>query len=403
MKGNSATTGETADKHQLRIGQLEAQVQELAAVKQQLAEAESKYRLLVDNANDAIFVLQDGKVKFANPRAMEMGGILGEDLERFHYTEYLHPEERQKVVERHEKRLEGQKVLNMYPLRIVRRDGSIFWAEVNAVRIQWHQKAATLNIIRDITSQKLAEKQYFQTESLETLRTLSGGLAHSFNNLLMGIQGRVSLLKKKVDPKSELHTHLKGIESCVLEAAKLTEQMLGFSQSGKYRIVPIALEKLVDGVLASFDNSHRSITFKRHFALGLEKVMGDPHQLEQVVMNVLLNSWQAIAQEGWVMVSVDNFDMNEARQSAVHLPEGKWVKLAIQDNGVGMEQSVCKRVFEPFFTTKGMGQHRGLGLSSVFGIVANHNGVINIDSIPGCGTTVCIYLPAADTMVNIPS
>lgn len=389
------TTEEIIDKSEQRVRQLERQVRELAELKQRFADAEKKYRLLVDNANDAIFVLQDGRLKFANPKAFQMGGVLGEDLAKCRYTEYLHPEERQKVVERYKKRIEGERVLNMYPLRIIRRDGSIFWAEVNAVRIEWDGKPATLNIIRDITAQKLAEKQYFQMESLETLRTLSGGLAHSFNNLLMGIQGRVSILKKNASAEDK--AHLDGVEACVIEAAKLNDQMLGFSQSGKYRIAPIALDALVDSVLTNFDKKERPINILCSYAPDLGIVMGDRHQLEQVVMNILLNSWQAIDQEGWITITIENYHMNEARQPAAgHLPEGKWIRLSVQDNGIGMDEHVCKRVFEPFFTTKGMGRHRGLGLASVYGIVANHNGVINIDSIPGFGTTVCVYLPAVD-------
>jgi PAS domain S-box-containing protein len=389
------TTEEIVDEYEQRVRRLENQVRELARFKRKLAEAEEKYRLLVDNANDAIFVLQEGKLKFANPKALEMGGVLGEDLDKFHYAEYLHPEERQKIIERHEKRIDGEKVLNMYPLRIIRRDGNIFWAEVNATRIEWEGKPATLNIIRDITAQKLVENQFFQMESMETLKTLSGGLAHSFNNLLMGIQGRVSVLKKNAS--GETMSHLDGIEGCVIEAVRLTDQMLGFSQSGQYEIVPVALDNLVDSVLSNFDMRGKPVSIQRSYAPDLENIMGDRYQLEQVVMNILLNSWQAIEREGWISIAIKKYDMNEARQPIVHLPEGEWIKLLVQDNGIGMDEDVCKRVFEPFFTTKGMGRHRGLGMSSVYGIVTNHNGVINIDSIPGFGTTVCVYLPVSDT------
>jgi PAS domain S-box-containing protein len=384
------------NQYQQRIKQLEDQVERLQKVQRELYDAERKYRILVENANDAIFILQDGKLKYANPKALEMGGLLGHDLQEFHYTDLLHPEERQKVTERYERRLEGEKVLNVYPLRIISRNGSIFWAEVNAVRIEWDQKPATLNIIRDITSQKMIENQYLKAESLETLRTLSGGLAHSFNNLLMGVQGRVSLLRRALSSQKEHSDHLDGIENCVIEATKLTEQMLGFSQTGKYRIEAIALDKLVDGVLSSLDCSHREIHFTHSYSPEAANVKGDRHQLEQVVMNILLNSWQAIPQQGQVAIKIENHAMHEARPSVDFLPKGKWVKLTVQDNGIGMEEHVCKRVFEPFFTTKGMGRHRGLGMSSAYGIITNHNGVITIDSIPGYGTIVCVYLPAAE-------
>jgi two-component system cell cycle sensor histidine kinase/response regulator CckA len=382
-----------------RIRELEARLEELEKVNKRLETAEEKYRLLVEHANDAIFILQDGKIAFANPKALEMGALLGEDPAKINYTDLLHPEDRDKVRDRHEKRLQGEKVLNMYPLRIVNRNGDTFWAEVNAVRIQWDQRPATLNIIRDITTQKLMENQYFQLESLETLRTLSGGLAHSFNNLLMGIQGRLSLLAQPVNGEGTIHYHLKGIEGCVQEAAKLTRQMLGFAQSGKYRVTRIAMGDLVDGVLRSLNRGQRPVSFEKHVAPDLRMVEGDSRQLEQVVTNVLLNAWQAISYEGRVVVRLENFDMNEVRPEFEHLVNrlsaGGWIKLSVRDNGVGMDPSVRKRVFEPFFTTKGMGLHRGLGLSSTYGIVANHGGVIDIDSTPGYGTTVSIYLPAA--------
>jgi two-component system, cell cycle sensor histidine kinase and response regulator CckA len=382
-----------------RIQQLEAELEELKQTREHLRAAQEKYRVLVEHANDAIFVLQDNRIQYANPRALELGAIVGEDLDRFPYTEYLHPEDRDKVKARHEKRLNGERVLNTYSFRIVNRKAELFWAEVNAVRIQWNHRPATLNIIRDITSQKLIENQYFQFESLETLRTLSGGLAHSFNNLLMGIQGRLSLLSQAGNQESAIRGHLDGIEQCVSEAAKLTRQMLGFAQAGKYRVTRIAMDEVVEHAIASLDRRHRLVSFLKSFEPDLRGMEGDRQQIEQAVMNVLLNAWQAIPHEGTVVIRLENFDMHEARpefeKSANHLAAGSWLKLSVRDNGVGMDESVRKRVFEPFFTTKGMGQHRGLGLSSTYGIIANHGGVITIDSTPGYGTTVSIFLPSA--------
>lgn len=379
-----------------RLKELEEQVAELAEVKRALQEAEDQYRILVENANDAIFVLQDGKIKFANPKALEIAGVLAEELEKTHYTEYLHPEEKDVIVERHEKRIKGKKILHMYPLRIVTRQGTVVWTEVNAVRIEWENQPATLNIIRDITSQKLMEQQYMQSESLETLRTLSGGLAHSFNNLLMGIQGRVSLLGMDSLENDRFRKHLNGIEACVREASDLTRQMLGFAQSGKFNVSRLNVNEIVDEVFLTFTRSQKEIVLKKETQPGLWPVEADRSQLEQALTNILLNACEAATEKGEIIIRTENFELTEARRRLQNMQAGEFIKLSVQDNGMGMEETVSKRAFEPFFTTKSIGSHRGLGLSSVYGIVANHNGVIDIESIPGSGTTVCIYLPASN-------
>jgi signal transduction histidine kinase len=123
-------------------------------------------------------------------------------------------------------------------------------------------------------------------------------------------------------------------------------------------------------------------------------VEADRQQMEQVAMNILLNAWQAIAEEGQVTIKTENFEMAEGRENFKGVHCDKCVRLTIRDTGVGMDNTVRKRVFEPFFTTKGIFNHRGLGLSSAYGIVANHNGFIDVESMPGSGTTIAIYLPA---------
>lgn len=373
---------------------LEQKTEEVAQLKDALRQAEDKYRVLVENANDAIFVLQDDKIRFANPKAMALGGVLAEDLDKVPFTDYLHPAERDTVVHRHEQRLKGEKILNMYPLRIITRSGDVFWAEVNAVRIEWEGRPATLNIIRDITSQKLIEQHYFQSENLTTLRTLAGGMAHSINNLLMGIQGRVSLLYRSLEMSNTRREHLKGIESCVEDAAKLTQQMLGFAQSGKYNVTRLDVNAVVEQIVQTFVRRDQEISLTREYQPELWPVDADLHQVEQVIMNILLNAWQAISGRGRVVIRTENFELTEGREKFGDVHAGKFIKLSIRDTGEGMDETVCNRVFEPFFTTKGIGKHRGLGLSSAYGIISNHDGFIDVESTPAVGTTVSIYLPA---------
>ena len=385
----------TADKNEAQGLARAQKTEEVASLKDALRQAEDKYRVLVENANDAIFVLQDGKIRFANPKALALGGVLADDLEKIPFIDYLHPEERDIIVQRHEQRLKGEKILNMYPLRIVTRRGDIFWGEVNAVRIEWEGEPATLNIIRDITSQKLIEQHYLQNESLATLRTLSGGMAHSINNLLMGIQGRVSLLHRSMGLNDVRRDHLRGIEACVADAAKLTRQMLGFAQSGKYSVSKVNINDVVESVAKSFAHGRSEIDLIQQLEPALWPIEADCQQMEQVVMNIMLNAWQAIADMGRIVIKTENFEMAEGREHYQDARTGKCVKLTVRDSGIGMDDTVRKRAVEPFFTTKGLGQHRGLGLSSAYGIIANHNGFMDIDSIPESGTTISIYLPAA--------
>jgi two-component system, cell cycle sensor histidine kinase and response regulator CckA len=375
---------------------LEEQGRQITALKEALREAEDKYRILVENANDAIFVLQDGRIRFANPKALQLGGVLADDLDKIPYTEYLHPEEKETVIQRHEQRLKGEKILDMYPLRIITRKGDTFWAEVNAVRIDWDGKPATLNIIRDISSQKLIEQDYFQSESLATLRTLSGGMAHSINNLLMGIQGRVSLLGRDFEPEDANREHLNAIEACVMETAALTRQMLGFAQTGKYKVSSVNMNDVANRVARAVWQDRPPETLVIELQENLWPVKADPQQMEQVVNNIVLNADQALPPDGTLTIKTSNVELNEPREAYKTVRAGKWIKIAFRDNGPGMEETVRKRVFEPFFTTKGFGKHRGLGLSCVYGIIANHNGMVDVDSSPAGGTMVSIYLPSAE-------
>ncbi len=377
-----------------RILQLEQEVEAAAGLKEALCQAEAKYRLIVEHANDAIFILQDGKIKYANPKALAMASIMAEELQQSHYSKYLHPEDKAMVVERHEKRLQGEKILNMYPLRILNSHGETIWTEVNVVMIEWENQPATLNIIRDISAQKLAEKHQLQTESIATLRTMAGGLAHSFNNLMMGIQGRVSLLQQRRHQDSQFYLMLEGIEQCVGEAARLTRQMLGFAQTGKYQVERLTLNTVVQRVTRIVMKDAKWIELDLRLAPDLWLIEVDGSQIEQAVMNIVLNARQALSQQGTITIGTENILWEHGSGRFHQLPAGRYVKLTVKDTGTGMDEGVRKRAFEPFFTTKGMGEHRGLGLSRVYGIIANHDGWIDIDSQSGVGTTINLFLPA---------
>jgi PAS domain S-box-containing protein len=364
-----------------------------------LRESEEKYRLLVENANDAIFVMQDQKVKFPNPRAVEIGRYLGVDLEQVLFINYIHPEDREMVIKRHISRLKGEKVPSTYSFRLIARDGEELWMELNAILINWEGKPATLNFLRDITKQKKLEAQLQQARRMEALGTLAGGIAHDFNNLLMGIQGRTSLMLIDTDLPQLHYEELKGIEDIVKSAAGLTKQLLGFARTGKYEVKPADMNELIHKSSQMFGRTKKETKIHIKYQESIWPVEVDPSQIEQVLLNLYVNAWQAMPGGGELYLQTENVMFDENYSNPYKLSPGKYVKISVTDTGVGMDEATQERIFEPFFTTKKMGRGIGLGLASTYGIIKNHDGIINLFSQKGEGTTFDIYLPASEKEV----
>ncbi|MBE9571791.1 MAG: response regulator, partial [Proteobacteria bacterium] len=364
-----------------------------------LRESEEKYRLLVENSNDAIFIIQDQKVKFPNPKAIEMGRNLAVDLEQVPFLNYIHPEDRQMVIERHSKRLKGEKVPDTYSFRLMNRDGEELWAELNAVLINWEGKPATLNFLRDITLQQQLEAQIQQIRRLEALGTLAGGIAHDFNNLLMGIQGRTSLMMMNSDFSQVHYEDLKGIEDIVKSGVDLTKQLLGFGRKGKYEAKPTDLSKLVHTSSQMFGRTKKEIKIHAKYQKDIWAAEVDRGQIEQVLLNLYVNAWQAMPGGGELYLQTENVTFDESYTNPYEIKPGRYVKISVTDTGVGMDEATKERIFEPFFTTKEMGRGMGLGLASAYGIIKNHEGILNVYSERGEGTTFNICLPACEKKI----
>jgi len=374
-------------------------VTKLKRAQDALRESEEKYRLLVENASDAIFIIQDQKVKFPNPKAIEMGQNLAVDLERVPFLNYIHPEDRQMVIERHSKRLKGEEVPDTYSFRLMKRDGEELWAELNAVLINWEGKPATLNFLRDITLQQQLEAQIQQIRRLEALGTLAGGIAHDFNNLLMGIQGRTSLMMMNSDFSRVHYEDLKGIEDIVKSGVDLTKQLLGFGRKGKYEAKPTDLSKLVHTSSQMFGRTKKEIKIHYKYQKDIWAAEVDRGQIEQVLLNLYVNAWQAMPGGGELYLQTENVTFDESYTNAYEVKPGRYVKISVTDTGVGMDKATKERIFEPFFTTKEMGRGMGLGLASAYGIIKNHEGILNVYSERGEGTTFNICLPACEKKI----
>ncbi|MEX1350484.1 MAG: PAS domain S-box protein [Desulfobacterales bacterium] len=218
-----------------------------------LQQSERLYRSLFENASDAIFIVQDGVIKFPNPSVSELVGYSAGESAQKPFAEILHPADRDMVMIRHQKRLAGdQDIPGAYSHRVVNKVGETLIVELSPVQITWEGRPATLNFMRDITRQKKMESQLQQAQRMESIGRLAGGIAHDFNNLLMGIQGSASLLLSEIDDSHPHFERLNNIEKYVNNGSELTKQLLGFARGGKYEVEPTDLNPLAATDIRSF-------------------------------------------------------------------------------------------------------------------------------------------------------
>jgi hypothetical protein len=262
---------------------------------------------------------------------------------------------------------------------------------------------AYLVVIRDVTESRRLTEQLVQSQKMEAIGRLSGGVAHDFNNMLTAIFAYVELcLEPEADPKSR-RADLEAIKSAAGRASALTHQLLAFSrkQVMRPRIVDlnsavIDIEKMLRQVIGE------DIEFVTVLDPALGAVMADPTHVAQVIVNLAVNARDAMPLGGRLTVQTENVDIDAAHGGKLGaLPAGPYVRISMTDSGSGMDDATLKHVFEPFFTTKPVGKGTGLGLSTVFGIVQQSGGAISVDSVPGHGSTFRIYLPKVEGVAAI--
>ena len=259
--------------------------------------------------------------------------------------------------------------------------------------------------VRDVTEDRRQQRRTLQSQRMESVGMLAGGVAHDFNNILMGILGYTSLAKDALDKAHPAYRMLNTIEQSGERAAGLTNELLAYARGGKYRSVAVRIDEQVDELLNILaTNLPRGIAIRKDYAKDLPFVLADPVQMQQVIMNICLNAGDAIREKATGLpdeeytgeisfatrlrgLSLDYLAANDAEE----VEPGKFIELTIRDNGCGMDAETQARIFEPFFTTKFTG--RGLGLAAVDGIIRNHGGLMTVESEPGVGTCFTIYLP----------
>jgi len=291
--------------------------------------------------------------------------------------------------------------------------GPLVWEDRNPVTRNWyiHQARAIkwidgrwvrLQISTDISKLKLLEQERLQeahlqqTQRLEALGILAGGVAHEYNNLLMSMLGNLSLINFKIDPNHAANRHLKKIEESIRIAATLTDQLLGYAQKGRYDNINLQLNTMIRAKINEFSASHDKIRIHLDLSDNLQLIEADQRQIEHVLSNLLSNAGDAMPDGGDLTITTRNVNRRDLRNKPYVLDKNDYIEIRVGDTGVGMSAEIRDHIFDPFYTTKHMivGKGAGLGMAATYGIIKAHEGFIEVTSEQGQGSDFTVYLPS---------
>ena len=394
----------------------------VSAVIRDIAKRKKAERELIDSrkllagalhsANVGMFILTDSESMIEyNTRMEEISGFSFEEIKAFGLDETLN--QSVDVSERLAQRIRNQvlqegRALDFRNLCIRRKDGTERVCNLSLVPVfdEDDKAIAVAGVAVDITEREALQAKLLESQKLESVGRLAGGVAHDFNNILGGILGYATLMTDTVDSGSTIHNYAKAVETAALRAAELTRQLLTFARSGKFKQEAVGLNEVVRETLTLLDSSLApSVAVNFEPGSDLNLVAADRSQMEQVLMNLCLNSRDALQgrRDGCILVSTFNARPDAALLEQLNLTRsGDYVCLAVEDNGCGIEPALTQKIFDPFFTTKKQGDGYGLGLSVVYGVVENHRGGLLVRSTPEHGTRIEAYFPAARSNTPMP-
>lgn len=388
------------------IADYEETVKERDQLIDNLKQSEERYRALTDQSLTGIFIHLEGEIVYVNDCLAQMLSYAPGEMTGKKLWNFVHHKDRNMVKERELARANGIDVTTNYEFRAIQKSGEPVWFGLFAATINFNGQSACMGNVIDLTSKKQAgeerkklEAHIKQSQKMEAIGTLAGGIAHDFNNLLMGIQGRVSLMTADTDSTQPFLEHIKGIEDYVRSASDLTKQLLGFARGEKYEVKAADLNEIVKKQNRMFGRTKKEISIREKYENNLWSADVDQGQIEQVLLNLYINAWQSMPGGGILSVQTENVILDENHSKAFEFKPGNYVKISVADTGVGMDAATRQRIFDPFFTTKEISRGTGLGLASVYGIIKNHGGFIDVKSVKGEGAVFDIYLPASEREV----
>ncbi|MBI4776915.1 MAG: response regulator [Deltaproteobacteria bacterium] len=373
--------------------------------------SEERYRYLVQNSPDIIYALdKNGRFTFINSVVEKSLGYLTDDLIGRHYSSIVYEEDLEKARDLFEEPGTSGPTRNGEVIRLKAENGAVLAKhfEIRNVAMDLpvfpdtspHSKysggrAVTHGVARDVSRRKQLEKQLQQADKMKAIGTLAGGLAHDFNNILMGIQAYTSLILLNNEVDSPDYERAQLIDRQVRSGAELTRQLLDLAKGSTKKARSIDLNELVQQSSRMFGRTKKEITIHENYQEAVWNIDAEPGQIEQALLNLYVNAWQAMEGGGDLTLETKNVSVDATQAKSLGVKTGDYVTISVSDTGVGMDEHTQKRVFEPFFTTKGPGQGTGLGLASVYGIMQYHSGAVTVNSVEHEGSTFRLYLPAS--------
>ena len=378
-------------------------------------ESELKYRTLIECIKDGVFILREAKLEYINPAFYEMLGYEPDELKNYYFPDFIELEDRDRILDYYHRRLNGDIVPTTYSVNLIKKDGTILKAIINAILADFQGSKYVIGTATDITEQYNLEKDKFelerqllQAQKLESIGVLTGGIAHNFNNLLMAIIGNLDLaMLRMIDMNSDISLLNNAMEGA-RRAAELTNKMLAYSGNGIFNINTINLNDLLKENYNLLRQSiSRTIDINIDCYDNLPEIKGDSEQIDQIVMNLVINSAEAIGEKhGSITIKsgIMNCDDTYLKKTKLDViqPAGQYAYLEVIDNGCGMNDEIIQKLFDPFYSTKFLG--RGLGMPAVMGIIKAHKGAIIVNSIVETGTTIRVLLPCQiEEIIDLPS
>lgn len=386
------------------VGAIEAirDITDRRRAEEALRASEEQYRRIVETANEGILATDcDGVIRFANPRMAEIVGATLDEVVGRNAADFMDADEAADHARRMAERATG--VPGQYERRLRHSDGHEVWAALSASPIVGDdgQFAGSFAMLADITGRKQAERererleaQLAEARKLESIGQLAGGVAHDLNNMLAPILGYAELLAGDPAFDRRQQTALQEITKAAQRARDLVRQLLAFARRQTLEVRPLDLNQVVADLEPMLRRTIReNVDIELHLEPSLPPIQGDAGQIEQIILNLAVNAQDAMIDGGVLAIETSAATLREPDLTEADATPGRYVVMAIRDNGVGMDEATLSRAFEPFFTTKQTGRGTGLGLSTVYGIVKQHGGHITVASEVGKGTAIRVCFP----------
>ena len=392
-----------------RTQTLAERTRKLSEVNAALRYSEARYRMLADNVLDIIFSNDvDGICTYISPSITAHTGFSVEDYVGQPFHIHTAPASAEAIKHAQQLARDNPKAFNFnehFEIETVCKDGTIknlecalsMLADING------DYAGVLGVARDVTDRKQAEQQrlvledaYRQSQKMEAIGTLAGGVAHDFNNLLTGILGHAELMRTNFTLDPRVQDSLGVIETAALRAKELTSQLLGFARKGRLQTTDVHINKLVQETIALLDRTiDKRISIESSLDPRPLTINADPSQISQILLNLAVNARDAMPDGGRLLFETQSFVIDEyfSYSHFEALKPGIYCVISVTDTGVGIARDKLSRIFEPFFTDKPDGKGTGLGLAMVYGVATSHGGTVTVYSEVGIGTVFKVYLP----------